>query len=358
MLKKAKPKKAKLKKAKLFSNEWFAQRSFNRKIQLEFIDDLIVAIRCNLSVKDQLEQFVKYGNPKVQKPARYMLEVINKAKPFSVAMEGWFPSIVIQAVKAGEANRNVAYALENAKDVLKNGGIVGKVIGSNAYSIFLIAAATIANIVSYLYIFKPKLEEVQIRFWSQVSRIAYYIGDTFVNDSQYILIVLAIAYVLFSKFMGMKTSKVRSKFDHFPIFEQYRLYNAVTLLSSLTLMFESKMAINRILPLLKGNTQGYLQSHVELMEKRLHSKKSLSLADVIDSGLFNEGEIARIKALTSKNSREVGFVLKQSTLRHQLLLDNAIKKYGVILQAFSYLYMASMLLITFIGITALNMIGL
>ncbi|HIF9337775.1 hypothetical protein [Photobacterium damselae] len=345
-------------KPRVFSNEWFAQKSFSRKTKLEFIEDLIVGIRCNLSIKDQLTQFVEYGSPKIQKPARYMLGIMNKARPFSVAMDGWFPPIVIQAIKAGEANRNIAGALENAREVIKNGGVIGKIIGSNAYAIFLISAATVSNIVAYFYIFKPKLEEVQIRYWSQVSRVAYYIGDVLVNDSIYILIVCALLYVMLTKFMSMKTSPLRAKFDKFPIFEQYRLYNAVTLLSSLTLMFKSKMAINRILPLLETTTQGYLQSHVILMERRLKSRDHVTLADVIDSGLFNEGEIARIKVLTSRNSREVGFVLHQSTLRHQLLLDKAINKYGLILKGFSFIYMAAMLLVTFIGISALNMIGL
>lgn len=344
--------------ARKFSNEWFAQRSFNRKLKIEFLEDLVDALHSNITVKEQLKQLVSYGSKKHAVPARYMLAIMEKAKPFSVAMEGWFPSVVIQAVKAGEANRKLDMALENAQSALTNGGVIGKIIGSNLYSIFLLSLATIANITAYEFIFTPKLEEVSFRYWSPISKLAYNIGGVFVHDSVYILIGMAIVFIGISKFMGMKTNKFRSRFDSFPIFTQYRLFNAVTLLSSLTLMFKTRMALNASLPLLSNSTEGYLHSHIEIMRKRLKSGKNISLGSVLRSGLFEDGEISRIETLTSKNNRGIGIVLEKATNRHQKLLDSAIKKYGLILQAFSMLYMAGMLLITFIGIAALNMIGL
>ncbi len=76
------------------------------------------------------------------------------------------------------------------------------------------------------------------------------------------------------------------------------------------------------------------------------------------TGLLTDGELSRIEVLTSKNSRSVGFVLDMSKQQHQKMLDEAIKRYGLILQAISMIYTASMILVTFIGVSALNMIGL
>ncbi|WP_318441627.1 type II secretion system F family protein [Photobacterium leiognathi] len=343
---------------KKFSNEWFAQLTFKRKIQIEFVSDMAVSLRCNLSAKEHLEQVVKFGSKKQAIPARYMLAKMKASKPLSVAMEGWFPPVVIQAVRAGESNRKLDEALDNAVDALNNGGIIGKVLGSNAYSLFLISLGTIANVVAFLFIFEPKLDEVSLRFWSPVSKVAYNVGYMFVYQSLYYVIGFGIFFFLWGKFLGRKTNKFRAKFDNLPIFKEYRVFNATTLLSSLSLMFKSNIAPNKSLPLIEKCTDGYLQSHVKLMIERLGSAKNNSIGSVLGTGLLTDGELARIEVLTSKNSRSVGFVLDMSKQQHQKMLDAAITRYGVILQAFSMIYTAGMILVTFIGVSALNMIGL
>ncbi|MCD9553951.1 hypothetical protein GLP31_15875 [Photobacterium carnosum] len=343
---------------KKFSNEWFAQRTFKRKIQIEFVSDMAVSLRCNLSPKEHLEQVVKFGSKKQAIPANYMLEKMRSSKPLSVAMEGWFPPVVIQAIRAGESNRKIDEALDNAVDALNNGGIIGKILGSNAYSLFLLFLGTAANVTAFLFIFEPKLEEVSLRYWSPISKIAYDIGYMFVYQSSYYVIGFSLFFFLWGKFLGRKTSKFRSKFDNFPVFKEYRVYNATTLLSSLSLMFKSNIAPNASLPLIEKCTTGYLKSHVELMIARLGSGKNNSIGSVMATGLLTDGELARIEVLTSKNSRSIGFVLDMSKQQHQKMLDAAVTRYGVILQAFSMIYTASMILVTFIGVSALNMIGL
>lgn len=343
---------------KAFSNEWFAQRTFKRKIQIEFVSDMAVSLRCNLSAKEHLEQVVRFGSKKQAIPARYMLEKMKASKPLSVAMEGWFPPVVIQAIRAGETNRKLDEALDNAVDALNNGGIIGRVIGSNAYSVFLIALGTIANVVAFLFIFEPKLDDVSLRYWSPVSQAAYNIGFMFVYQSLYYVIGFSLLFFLLGKFLGAKTNKFRAKFDKLPIFKEYRIFNATTLLSSLSLMFKSNIAPNKSLPLIEKCTTGYLQSHITLMIQRLGSGKNNSIGSVMGTGLLTDGELSRIEVLTSKNSRSVGFVLDMSKQQHQKMLDEAIKRYGLILQAISMIYTASMILVTFIGVSALNMIGL
>ena len=342
--------------AKFLSKEWFAQRAFKRKHKIEMVEDMIIALRCNLTVKDELEQVAKYGSKKQAPAAKFMLDDMNRANPFSVAMIGWFPPVVIQAIKAGEANRCIDMALENAVDVLKNGGIVGRVIGSNMYGLSLISLGTTASAVSYRFIFVPKKIALGgLGKFPLVSKIAYDVGGFITNNSGFFMLFTIIIFVGFGKMMNVKASRFRNALDKLPFFGVYKLFTAITMLSSFTLMFKNRMAMNRILPLLYADTDGYFQSHIGIMQKRLLNDSNI--ASVMDSGLFATEEISRIKALTSKNSRELGFVLEKSTQRHQMLLDNKIKKISMTIQGLSMLFVAAMIMLTFAGVMALNMVG-
>ena len=343
--------------ARVLSSEWFARRAFKRKLQVEMLEDLVVALRCNLTVKDELEQIVLFGNSKLATPARAILREIKRAKPFSLAAVGWFPAVVIQAIKTGEANRCMPDALANAISVLKNGGILLKLIGSNMYGASLFSLGTSAPVAAYKYIFIPKLKVIKFDEFPFISKIAYWIGDFLSSYSNAILIGLLAFSCLMFFLMNMRLNSFRKSVERFPFFNLYRLCTAISFLSSLTLMFKNKVALNVSLPLIANNSDGYMQGHTRAMIRHLKSSKSRSLADIIDTGLFDKAEVCRIKALTSRNNRETGFVLEKCTERHQILLDAKIKRIGVVVGGVSMVYVAIMIIIVFGGASALNMIG-
>ncbi|MBD1577094.1 hypothetical protein HC723_11690 [Vibrio sp. S11_S32] len=330
-------------------SEFLRRRTFKQAQQLALIEDLILSMKSKQSALEAMRSNVEFCDAKNLKAFNGILDVLSIGKPLSEAMNGWFDPMIVLCVKAGEGQRKLVPALENAKKALEHqSGIGAKVIKANAYPLVLFGIGMLMNFVVANFVLEPMSKVKPIYSMPALSQYTYGFGK-FVGHYWLVVIAMFIGFVIFSGVvLNTWSGEARKYVDNWIVFRQFRQVNAAAFLRSLAIMLKSKEAITKALSSIEDASNPYLASHAHEMSSRQSGSRS-GVGVILDTGLLDIQEIARIKSITSKSNTGVDELLVISAIRHEAALNRSLATISMVLQGLGYLVVALLTLLAFGG---------
>lgn len=324
--------------------------TFNRKQQLDLLEDLILALNAKQSPLEAMRNAHEFCTPKNRVAYEAIYSVLKRGASLSEALRGWYDSMIVLSIKAGEGNRRQIQALENAKTTLENqSGMTGKIIKANGYALFLIVLGNLMNTVVARAVIQPMLADKPIESFPEVTQISYSLGNFFMYN-WYLIVIAIVVFIFFMQILlATWTSDFRfEKMDNKIVFKQYRLISASSFLRSMAVMLKSKQTLKNALDAVKTSSNPYLADHAKEMLHSISGNK-IGIGQVMDTGLLLDQEIARIKSITSKSNDGIDELLILVAARHERMLNESLDRIGKYSGYFGLLIVGLLIVLAFAG---------
>ncbi len=340
---------AKWKKRFLRAYEAFRRKQqFGVEQQLELLEDLIMAIGAKQSPLEAMENAYSFCTKKNDVAYRDIYLKMNRGATLAVALEGWYDPIIILSIKAGLSNRRLIQALQNAKTTLENqSGVVGKILKANTYAIVLTVTGLVANVAVAKFIIEPMLADRTLESFPALTQFSFEFGMFFYYYWLYLIIGLFVVVGVFKFILNYWVGDNREYFENWIVFRQYRLVVAASFLRSMAVMLKSKETLRKCFGAVKESSKPYLADHAHYMTYSI--SKKVGIGHVLDSGLLEPQEIARIKTITAVSNDGVDELLLKIAERHERILEKSIASISRNFYLLSILFVALMMLVAFGG---------
>ena len=330
---------------------------FTSKLQQSFLEDLTALIADGVPVNRSVETIERLSTGVTRNVAQGISSSIARGQLLADGMQGWFANSIVEIVRAGENSGSLIETLQRASTSLsKQTNAIATIISSMLYPLVVIVGALgmlvfIKNSVLESFIAIKPLNQ-----WSETGQNIYHFA-VFIQGWWWFLILLILAIIVtIAVVLRHLTGDLRRLIDKVPLLSLYRELIAARFMETLGLLLQNGVALNRSLQILQKNAQPYFAWHLAMMEIRLSAGQD-NIADVLDTGLLDEGDLVRLQVIAKGKGFE-GALLSlgaKATQRVAAKLAKAGKIGGGILLAIGALLAASMILgIYTVGSTIAN----
>jgi type II secretory pathway component PulF len=175
-----------------------------------------------------------------------------------------------------------------------------------------------------------------VSVWPESGQILYYSAQL-LTDGWWAIILGVIAFIMLLNFM-LKTyiGPGRDAIDQLPLLNLYRKLTAASFMETMGLLVLNGIVFKQALALISRQASVYLRFHMRLMERRL-GKGEGNIADVLNTGLIDRGDIIRLRAIAEAKGFEHALVRqgKQANINGMKVLKKVSKLTGALILALS-----------------------
>lgn len=319
--------------------EWITKlqkMQFSGSEQQAFLEDVSVLVGDGVPAAYAVEMVGRIAKKGVAKEvARSIGQKIAEGKGLAEGMEGWFSIPVIELVRAGERGGTLADTLSfAARSLGQSNSVIAGFVSGLVYPIAVIIMGCGVSIFVDKTVFKQFMSIKPLNEWPKngqdLAAFAHFIEDW------WWLVILVIFAVIFgmSRLYRDYTGEFRKYIDHLPILSIYRRLAAARFMETLGMLVANGIAFKQAIKIIEFNTTPFMASHLLQMEYRLGAGK-LNIAEVLDTGLIDEGDILRLQAVANAKGVEQALVRlgKHSTEQGEKTIKLTGKILGGILLA-------------------------
>jgi type IV pilus assembly protein PilC len=286
----------------------FQQLLFTVKEQQAFLEDVAALVEDGVPLKQTLEIYIKLNTDASRTLAESMLRQISQGKPVADGMTGWFPPAIVEIIRAGEEGGMLAKVLKAAAASLtRREGTVSALFSVMIYPVVVMTMALGVSVFINHTIFDSFREITPADKWPQNAQLLAAIS-TFLQHWWWLLILtILILLFLFARFLQGYIGDLRPALDKLPIWSLYRKMQAGQLMETLGMLLSNGLIMKKTLKILQVHASPYVASHLILMEHRLGAGRD-NIADVLDTGLIAEGDLARLRLIAQSKGFEEALV--------------------------------------------------
>lgn len=287
----------------------FQKLQFSGKEQQSFLEDVSVLVNDGVPAAYAVEMVGRIAKKGVSKEvARAITQKIAEGKGLAEGMEGWFSIPVVELVRAGERGGTLGDTLAFASRSLgQSNSVISGFVSSLVYPIAVIIMGCGVCIFIDRTVFKQFMTIKPLNQWPQNGQDLVALSH-FIEDYWWLVILIIIA-VIFSMSRMYKdyTGQFRKVIDRLPILSIYRKLAAARFMETLGMLVANGIAFKQAIKIIQYNTTPYMASHLLQMEYRLGAGK-LNIAEVLDTGLIDQGDILRLQAVANAKGVEQALV--------------------------------------------------
>lgn len=289
------------------------QLQFSDTQQLAFLEDLSTLISDGITPAKAISSMRRFMKPPASVMASDLEQAMKEGKSLAEGMQGWFSPRIVAAIDAGEQGGILAECVRQTVEHLHQGKeLKGALIAELAYPFLLLGAM---GGVFYLLDkeFFPVISAVVpperwgAEHWFLANLCAA------VSDGWYWILLALISIVIgIRRMFGSLTGQVRNLIERWPLFSQYRQLIAAEVMQTIGLLAASGLSFKQILLTLEESATPYLKMHLQRMRTALADGQP-RLAEVMNSGLFNEQTVVRLNLLSESGSFNRALIIQGKT---------------------------------------------
>lgn len=270
---------------------------FTSKLQQAFLEDMANLIQDGVPINRTIETIAAISKGISKEVAEEMGEALARGQLLADGMQGWFPPSIVEIVRAGENSGSLGETLARAAESLaKQGGAVGAVIASLVYPLVVLCGALGMLVFIKDSVFENFKDIKPIAQWSGIGRDLYHFASFIQHWWWFIILALVGSVVLVSVVLRHVTGDVRRVIDKMPILSIYRELIGARFMETLGSLMQNGVAFNKSLSILQRNAPPYFAWHLSVMEMQLSGGRE-NIADVIDTGLVEYSDLARLRVV-------------------------------------------------------------
>lgn len=296
----------------LIPPEWmqrFQKLQFGSKEQQAFLEDVAVLVGDGVTPAYAVEMVGRISKKDVVREVASTISLkIAEGKGLAEGMQGWFSVPVVELVRAGEKGGTLADTLAYAARTLgQSNSVMTSFISGLIYPIVVIIMGCAVCVFVNRTVFKQFLTIKPLSQWPSNGRDLVALSH-FIEDWWWIVIVGIFAVIFgMSRLYRDYTGPLRGLIDRLPILSIYRRLVAARFMETLGMLVANGIAFKQAIKIIQYNTTPYLAHHLVQMEYKLGSGK-LNIAEVLDTGLIDQGDILRLQAVANAKGVEQALV--------------------------------------------------
>lgn len=307
--------------------------------QQSFLEDLATLVEDGVAAPKAVEVLEKVLEGASQKVAKNISRALAEGKAFSDGMVGWFPHYVVELVRIGEQGGTLVHNIRVAAEALgQQSQVVSTLASALSYPVVVLAFACgiIMNFNSKGGILEQFAQIKPVSKWPESGQMLYNLASMLTNY-WWVIIVGIIGFIVLLNFI-LKTyiGPGRDVIDKMPLLNLYRRLTAASFMETMGLLVLNGVVFKQALNLIMRQASVYLRFHMRLMERRL-SKGEGNIADVLDTGLIDRGDIIRLRAIAAAKGFEHAMVRqgKQANVNSLKVLTKVSNMFGSLILAMS-----------------------
>ncbi|MBI5447773.1 MAG: type II secretion system F family protein [Gammaproteobacteria bacterium] len=282
---------------------------FSGKEQQGFLEDVAVLVSDGVPPAYAVEMVGRIAKKGVVKEvAAHIVQKIAEGKMLADGMEAWFPVPIVEMIRAGERGGTLADTLEFASRTLgQSNSVMASFISGLIYPIVVIIMGSGVCVFVNKSVFKQFESIKPVSEWPSNGQDLVVLAN-FIEDWWWIVILAIVGTIIgMARFYRNYTGRFRFTVDHLPLLSIYRRLVAARFMETLGMLVANGIAFKQAIKIVQFNTTPYLTSHLVQMEYKLGSGK-LNIAEVLDTGLIDEGDVLRLQAVANAKGVEQALI--------------------------------------------------
>lgn len=271
------------------------QKLYSTKEKQAFLRDVFTLVDDGVPANKAIEAVGTIATGNNRTVAAEIMAKIAEGKPIADGMVGWFPSQIVELIRAGESGGSLAPTLQSAADALsKSNESTGSIISNMMYPTVVIAIGL--GVLLYINgsVFVQFAEIKPIAEWPNIGqrlvKLANFIsGWWMIVLGGFVLLIISIRKLL-TTYVG----ELRTYIDKIPLLSLYKVTTAARFMETLGLLVANGVVFKKALGLMRMQASPYLSYHLMLMERRLGEGIG-NIADVLDTGMIDKTDIVRLR---------------------------------------------------------------
>ncbi|MFU8797385.1 MAG: type II secretion system F family protein [Gammaproteobacteria bacterium] len=284
------------------------QLSFSTQLQRDVLEDFSALIEDGIPASQAVDILVNVTTGTTAEVLEEIRKRIGQGRRISDGMAGWFPPHIVEIVRAGEEGGTLGQTLAiAAKTLSQRKDILSSLFSSLSYPLVVILmglGVTVFlkdSILANFEAIKP------VSQWPANGQFIYGLAS-FIQEWWWATFLALIGAIIFIAWgLRMYIGPLRSTLDEIPLISLYRKMTAARFMEILGLLISNGVVFKRALHIIQSNAPDYLASHLLAMEHRLGGGQA-NIADVLDTGLIDNSDMARLRAIALSKGFEHALV--------------------------------------------------
>lgn len=308
---------------------------FSSKDKQSFLEDLSTLIEDGLPATKAVTVIDELSEGAAKKLTQSILAKISQGKSFVEGMEGWFPIAVLELIRAGEQGGTLAQNIRSAAESMgRSNEVMGVLIGSLTYPIIVLVVG-IAVLLYFSQNVIPQFASIKpVSEWPEVGQQLVAVSSFIQHWWWLVLIALVGTIVVVSRYLQTATGSLRLQIDALPLIGIYRQIAGARFMETLGLLVKNGVVFKQALKILQNQANPYMTWHLMMMDHKL-AKGQPNIAQVLDTGLLQKGDVLRLTAIADAKGFEHALVRqgRQSAISAVKTLSKVSKILGAIMLA-------------------------
>ncbi len=311
-----------------FKGKW-NKLQFSQKQQQAFLEDLAFLTNDGVPISQAVDTIQNVSSDITEVVATDMSNAIAAGKPVADGMENWFPTPIVEIIRAGESSGTLAAAIASASKALsQQRNTLTLLINNLVYPLIVLSLALFMVVFIKNSVLQSFVKIKPLTEWPTAGLSIYHLAQFLQNWWWLIIIMLTATIYLIINLLKNFTGSVRNNIDDIPLISLYRNTTAARFMQTLGLLISNGIVLKKALSIMQRNAAPYLSWHLMRMEYRLSGGMD-NIGDVLDTNLIPEDDLVRLKvvaqgkgfasALTSLGDRSSEQNQKKITLTGKLL---------------------------------------
>ncbi|MBD0788062.1 hypothetical protein HUO09_17040 [Vibrio sp. Y2-5] len=290
--------------------------------RLKLLEDLETRFTFGDDPQTVADDFIAFGSNLEKEFGTAINDAISNGLSFTAALEGWFPEIVIEAIRMGETSGNFGKGCKYGKEALEATSesvmtffmTIGKPI-LFIVSVFAMIGLISVNLMGTLGSNKPMNQ------WPLVSVSVYDFGHNLVNNwGLYLCLVIFCVICLFialTNWTGQSRNNVRMS----PLFRQYNLVMALRIINGFAQLRSIGLSLDESVEIMLSSTglNRYTRYHLEEVQGNIQlSEVEGVLGRLLDTGMLEERMVNRLNRVTNPAITDVRLLKQTATEIYRL----------------------------------------
>lgn len=270
---------------------------FSRKAQQAFLEDLAALIQDGVPVNQAVETIQQVSAEATEHVAKELTDALATGRSLADGMQVWFPTLVVEIIRAGESGGHLAEALQAAAETFaQQRQALKQLIQHLTYPLIVVCLALAISVFIKESVFASFIRIKPLFQWPNLGQTLYGLGD-FVEVWWWLVLIVAIVFVvLIARLLRHMTGPLRVWLDQLPVINLYKHMIAARFMECLGLLIKNGVMLNQALMILHQGAQPYLAWHLFQMQNKLTYGYD-NLADVLDTHLISKADLIRLKVM-------------------------------------------------------------
>lgn len=265
--------------------------------QQQLLADLLALLNDGVQLNQAVDTLCSIYEGVPQKVISEIALELAQGHTLANGMQGWYPSAIVEIVRAGEEGGTFIKALSSAVGYYEERVLAFKIaIQSMLYPFIVFVVALIMLVVIKTSVLTNFAEIKSISQWPPIGQQLYSLANFIQYWWWFVGFVILGIIAGISYMLQNMTGATRHAIDSMPVLSLYRRLTAARFMETLGLLVSNGVSLRESLQIIHRHAQPYLSWHLMLMEFRLSGGKE-NIADVLDTQLLNHDDLIRLRVM-------------------------------------------------------------